>query len=205
MPKPPPGPQMWDTRYGDAEFAYGTAPNDFIAAHAGALPEGPVLELAAGEGRNAVFLAERGHPVTAVDLSSVGLQKAQRLAAERGVQIETVVANLADFDLGEARWAGVVSVFCHLPPPLRAQVLGQVARALRPGGVLLLEAYAPAQLALGTGGPPALPMLYPLDAVQAEVGALEWSVAQEVERDVHEGRYHHGRSAVIQLVGRKPG
>ena len=206
MPKPPPGPQMWDARYGAAEFAYGTAPNDFIAAQAGALPPGgPVLCLAAGEGRNAVFLAERGHPVTGVDLSAVGLAKAQRLAAERGVVVTTQVADLAEYYLGHRRWAGIVSVFCHLPPPLRVDVHRRVVEALAPGGVLLLEAYRPAQLEHGTGGPPARPMLYPLAEVQAELTGLEWALAREVEREVHEGEFHNGLSAVIQLVGRKPG
>lgn len=206
MPKPPPGPQMWDARYGAADFAYGTAPNDFIAAQAGALPAGgPVLCLAAGEGRNAVFLAERGHAITGMDLSAVGLEKAQRLAAERGVAITTAVANLAEYDLGHGQWAGIVSVFCHLPSPLRADVHRRVVEALAPGGVFLLEAYSPAQLKHGTGGPPMLPMLYPLEAVQAELAGLEWVLAREVEREVHEGEHHKGLSAVIQLVGRKPG
>ena len=96
---------MWDQRYADPDYVYGTEPNDFLKETAEAhLPEGgSVLCLAEGEGRNGVFLAGLGFKVTGVDGSSVGLEKAQRLAKQRGVEIETIVSDLADFDLGEER------------------------------------------------------------------------------------------------------
>lgn len=196
---------MWDQRYAEPGFAYGTEPNDFLRAQADQLPPGgEVICLADGEGRNGVFLAERGHRVTAVDLSTVGLKKAAGLAAERGVSIETVHADLEDFDLGQDRWDGVVSVFCHMPPKIRTHLHRKIVRGLRPGGVLILEAYSPAQLGRGTGGPPIIEMLYALDVCRAELEGLTWVVAQETERAIKEGRYHDGESAVIQLVGQKP-
>lgn len=87
----------WDERYDGADYVYGTEPNEFLVSQIGQLPPGRVLCLAEGEGRNAVFLAEHGFAVTAVDQSAVGLAKAERLAAQRGVHIETVVADLAEF------------------------------------------------------------------------------------------------------------
>ncbi|MDO6748801.1 class I SAM-dependent methyltransferase, partial [Gilvimarinus sp. 1_MG-2023] len=100
---------MWDQRYNEEGFAYGTVANDFLQAQYGQiLAGGKVLCLAEGEGRNAVFLAKQGYVVTAVDQSSVGLNKAQQLAADNGVVISTVVANLADFDLGTEAWDGIV-------------------------------------------------------------------------------------------------
>ncbi|MEX0894027.1 MAG: methyltransferase domain-containing protein [Gemmatimonadota bacterium] len=196
----------WDERYAQSGYAYGTAPNDFLVEAAPAIPAGPVLSLAEGEGRNAVFLAARGYTVTAVDASPIGLSKAARLAAERGVRIETRLADLeANFDLGTARWAGVVSIWCHLPRRAREQLHAQMARALLPGGVFILEAYTPRQLRYGTGGPSSAALLPALDDLRQELKDLELEIAREVVRQVQEGRMHHGESAVVQLLGRRAG
>lgn len=195
---------MWDERYGEPGFAYGTEPNDFLVSVAERIPAGPVLCLAEGEGRNAVFLAGRGHPVTAVDGSRVGLDKARALAAERGVTLTTVVSDLAHYVIEPGAWAGIVSVWCHLPAPLRENVHRAVLAGLRPGGVLVLEAYTQKQLAFGTGGPKVAEMLYSLEALKRDFLGLEWLHAAELEREIHEGKYHAGPSAVVQLLGRKP-
>ncbi|MFA5529078.1 MAG: class I SAM-dependent methyltransferase, partial [Thiohalomonadaceae bacterium] len=169
-------------------------------ANVARLPQGEVLCLAEGEGRNAVWLARQGFRVTAVDASSVGLAKAQRLAERHQVHIETVHADLAHYDLGTARWDAIVSIFCHLPPPLRARVHGAIADALKPGGVFLLEGYTPAQLRLGTGGPPVPELMMTLDALRNELPGLSLQHGVELEREVHEGRFHHGRGAVVQVI-----
>lgn len=196
---------LWDERYASDEFYYGTEPNDFLAAQASRLPpRARVLCLAEGEGRNAVFLAGLGHQVTAVDGSAVGLRKAQRLAAQRGVALETVTADLADYALGDQQWDAVVSVWCHLPEPLRRQVHAGVVRGLVPGGWLILEAYHPRQIGRGTGGPPTPALMMTLDALRLELAGLEWQHAAEIERDVREGPGHSGPSAVTQVVARKP-
>lgn len=195
---------MWDKRYSEPGFAYGTQPNTFLAEAAAHIPPGEVLCIAAGEGRNAVFLAEQGYRVTAVDASAVGLEKTRALAAERGVEVATVAADLAGFSLGEGRWSGIVGIFAHLPPPVRRPLHAAVPAALRPGGVVIMEAYSPAQLAHKTGGPPALPMLYTLDELVGDMAGLSWLRAEAVERDIQEGRYHRGRSATVQLIGQRP-
>jgi SAM-dependent methyltransferase len=197
---------MWDQRYSEPGFAYGTEPNDFLAANAERhVPaHGDVLCLAEGEGRNAVFLAGRGFRVTAVDGSAVGLQKAQALARERGVTIHTVVADLADFDLGVERWDGIVSIWCHTPPALRARLHRAVVAALRPGGVLLLESYTPKQLEYRTGGPPVAELMMTLAGAREELAGLELVQGEEKVREVHEGKYHRGSSAVLQVIARKP-
>lgn len=197
------GDLMWDERYAQAGYAYGTEPNDFLVAHAAQIPPGRVLCLAEGQGRNAVWLAQQGYEVTAVDLSVVGLAKAQELAAERRVSITTVQADLANYVIEPGAWTGIVSIFCHLPVPLRQRLYNQVATGLRPGGVFLLEAYTPKQLAYGTGGPTSIELLVPLTAVRAELTGLEWEIAREVGREIYEGRCHTGHSAVVQLLGRK--
>ncbi len=196
---------MWDERYADPdEYAYGTQPNTFFASEAGRIPDGPVLFLAEGEGRNAVWLAERGHAVTAVDGSAVGLEKARRLAAERGVEIETVHADLANHPIEAGAWAGIVSIFGHLPPDIRREVHRRAASGLRPGGLFLLEAYTPRQLAYGTGGPPTAEMMMDLAGLRAELPGLELLVGQEIERRVEEGRYHSGLAHVVQVVAQAP-
>jgi SAM-dependent methyltransferase len=197
---------MWDQRYSEPGFAYGTEPNDFLAANAERhLPAGgEILCLAEGEGRNAVFLARLGFQVTGVDSSAVGLDKARRLAAQNGVDLQTVVADLRDFDLGVARWDGIVSIWCHTPPDLRARLHRSVVAALRPGGVLLLEAYTPEQLAYKTGGPPTAELTMTLATARTELAGLDFLDAGERVREVHEGRYHDGTSAVLQVVARKP-
>ncbi|TNE91266.1 MAG: class I SAM-dependent methyltransferase [Deltaproteobacteria bacterium] len=194
---------MWDQRYAETEHAYGTAPNDFLASQADALAS-PVLELASGQGRNLVWIAEQGHEAHGVDASSVGVSRSLQLAEERGVSVVAVAEDLATFDLGEACWGSIVSIFAHLPPSLRPDVHARVVRALRPGGHLILEAYTPAQLAFKTGGPPVLPMLYTADMLRKDFAGLEFLRIEEFEREVHEGRYHHGRAAVVQVLARKP-
>ena len=192
---------MWDQRYSEPDYAYGTEPNDFLRAMVGRLPPGRLLSLGEGEGRNAVWLAGQGFVVTAVDSSAVGLNKARRLAAERGVRIETCHADLAEFPIETEAWDAVVSIFCHLPPALRRQVHRRVVQGLRPGGMLLLEAYTPRQLAFGTGGPPLAEMTMDLIGLRSELAGLELLHAEELEREVREGRYHTGQGAVVQLLG----
>lgn len=197
--------EFWDDRYAATDYVYGVKPNAFVAAMSEAIPDGPVLCLAEGEGRNAVYLATLGHRVTAMDQSAVGLTKAQRLAQANGVVIETVHADLESHRILPGAWAGIVATFAHLPPPLRRKVHASVVQGLQPGGVFILEAYTPAQLALGTGGPKSLEMMMTLDSLREELSCLEFMVAREVERDVCEGTFHQGRGAVVQILARRSG
>jgi SAM-dependent methyltransferase len=193
----------WNDRYAAAGHFYGEAPNAFVAEVAPEIPAGPVLCLAEGEGRNAVHLAMLGHRVTAVDQSEVGLAKARRLAAARGVEIETVATDLADYSIAVAAWAGILATFAHLPPALRRRVHRDVVAGLQPGGVYILEAYTPAQLAFGTGGPKLPELLMTLADLREELSGLKFLIARELERDVIEGSGHNGRGAVVQILARR--
>lgn len=195
---------MWDERYEGEDYAFGIDPNDFLRAEAGRIARGNVLCIADGEGRNGVYLAGLGHAVLSVDLSSVGLQKAEKLAAARGVQIRTRVADLAEWPIEVERWDGIVSIFCHMPAAMRAQVHQRVVAGLKPGGVFILEAYTPDQLAHGTGGPSSVDLLMTSAALKAELAGLNLVHNIQLERDVVEGSYHTGRAAVVQVVGIKP-
>lgn len=195
---------FWDQRYAEPDLTYGSEPNDFLREMAPRIPPGPVLGLGEGQGRNAVHLATLGHPVTAVDQSTVGLARAQALATSRGVALTTVAADLADFDFGPVPWSGIISIFCHLPSALRRRLYPRCAEALAPGGVLILEAYTPRQLDYGTGGPKEPDLLGTLAETVELLPGLDLEIHQELVREIHEGAYHHGLGAVLQVVARKP-
>jgi SAM-dependent methyltransferase len=198
--------EFWDERYGAPDYVYGTEPSDFLAEHWSRLPAGgEILCLADGEGRNGVFLATKGMLVTGVDSSAVGLEKAQKLATERGVSIHTVVADLATWDLGTARWDAIVSIWAHLPVPIRTTLHPRLVHALRPGGILLLEHYHPRQIAYGTGGPSDPSMMLTLDELAASFAGWSRLHAFEGERMVVEGHGHGGKSYVTQAILEKPG
>ncbi len=195
---------MWDRRYAGDGYAYGTEPNDFLVSMADSLPVGNVLCLGEGEGRNATWLAGRGNDVTAVDVSAVGLRKARDLAGERGVEIVTVHADLADFEIAPNTWDAIVSIFCHMRSEVRRGVHRRCVAGLRPGGVMLLEAYTPEQLTLKTGGPPTTDMMMDRQSLTLELDGLEFLHLRECIREVHEGEHHNGRGAVVQVLARKP-
>ena len=195
---------MWDERFSEPGFAYGTEPNGFLASVADRIPMGHVLSLAEGEGRNAVYLAGLGYEVTAVDASTVGLAKAERLATERGVSMTTVHADLAEFEIQPDAWQGIVSIFCHLPPVVRAALHERCLRGLAPGGAFVLEGFTPRQLELATGGPKSIELLIGLPALRHELRGLRFEIAREIERSATEGKYHRGKVAVVQVLATKP-
>ncbi len=195
---------IWDERYDTQEYQYGTKANDFLRQVAEKIPFGKCLCLAEGEGRNAVYLAELGHRVTAVDASAVGLNKARRLARQRGVQLETIVADLNDFAVDPESWDAIVSIYCHVAAEIRPALHRKVVAGLRPGGMLILEAYRPEQLGYGTGGPPAVEMLMTLELLRQELHGLDFIHAVELERQVVEGKLHTGVGAVVQVLAVKP-
>ncbi len=195
---------MWDERYASDQYVYGTEPNAFLAEHASRLC-GPVLSLAEGEGRNGVYLATLGLEVLGVDSSAVGLAKARALASARGVQIHTEVADLATFNPPPGHYGAVVSIFAHLPGAIRQRLYPLVEQSLKPGGLLLLEAYSQAQIARNTGGPKDLDMLMSVAKIEQAFPQLEPILLRELSRDVSEGNLHTGMADVVQFIGRKKG
>jgi SAM-dependent methyltransferase len=196
---------LWDERYAVDDYLFGEEPNDFLRDQARLLrPGSRVLCIGDGEGRNGVHLASLGHRVVSLDSSATGLRKAEALAVRRGVELETWLVDLAEYVQHPAppeQWDAVVSIFCHLPPPLRRDVARTLTAQTRPGGVLLYEAYTPAQLALGTGGPKKLELL----VTRAQLFA-DWSDGWELdvrllERQIVEGSGHNGLSSVVQAIG----
>lgn len=194
---------IWDQRYSTEEYVYGMDANDFLRESVSQLQPGNALCLAEGEGRNAVWLAEQGYNVIAVDSSLVGLEKANKLAEKRGVVIQTLHQNLADFQIQPNQWDLIVSIFAHTPTELRRKIHHQVVENLRTSGVFILEAYTPEQLKYKTGGPPTADLMMNLEALQIELQRLEFLHAEELLREVHEGQLHQGKGAVVQVIARK--
>ncbi|KAA3655997.1 MAG: class I SAM-dependent methyltransferase [Calditrichaeota bacterium] len=195
---------MWDQRYDTEEYIYGIEPNQFVKDTIQNIKKGKVLCLGAGEGRNAVYLAQQGYEVTAVDSSAVGMQKAQKLAAANNVSIKTVTADLADYKIEPESWQGMISIFCHVPSQLRKKIHRNVVSGLVSGGIYILQAYTPEQLHYRTGGPSNVDMLYKLTDLQNDLSGLIFKTGEEKIREVHEGVLHTGKSAVVQIVAEKP-
>lgn len=193
---------MWDQRFSSDEYVYGREPNQFLKENFSAIPPGDVLCLAEGEGRNAVFLAKKGYRVTAVDLSAEGIKKTEQLARECGVTVNTIVADLSDFDLGIGKWNGIISIFGHVPPEIRRSLHSRVVKALKENGVFLSEMYRPYQLNYGTGGPPIRELLVSEEQFRHELSGLQFELLREVDREIVEGSLHTGIGAVSQVIAR---
>ena len=196
---------FWDQRFAEPGYKYGTEPNAFLREQAVRLTApADVLVPGDGEGRNGVWLARQGHRVTAVDSSAVGLQKARDLAATLGVTVTTVLADLGDWSPAPASVDAVVLVYTHLPDAIRRSAHQRLASSLRPGGWLLLEAFHPAQLAHGSGGPKDADMLYTPEQLDADfAGLLTPVLSWHGETILSEGPGHQGLAHVTRWVGRR--
>lgn len=196
---------MWDERYSSDDYLYGREPNGFLESMTSTILEGGrVLCLADGEGRNGVFLSQRGFDVTTIDQSQRGVDKARRFAVKSGVELDARVGDLSSADLGEGQWDAIVSIFAHMPPDIRADLHARAVQALKPGGLFVLEAYTPSQVGRGTGGPPVPELTMTLDGLRFELDGLIEEHGVELVRRVVEGDGHTGDGAVVQYVGRRP-
>jgi 2-polyprenyl-3-methyl-5-hydroxy-6-metoxy-1,4-benzoquinol methylase len=173
----------WNRRYETAEYVWQADPNQFVAEHLGDLEPGEAIDLAAGEGRNAIWLAERGWLVTAVDFSEVGLTKANRLADDRGVEIETIVADVTTWEPASPVDL-VVLAYLQLPSDAQESVLRRVAGWVRPSGTVFVIAHDRSNVADGYGGPSVEDVCYDLERTTAALEPLEIDRAEVVERRV---------------------
>ncbi len=195
----------WNERFAAPGYLFGTAPNAFLSRHAHLLPKhGKALAIADGEGRNGVFLAERGLEVLSVDVSQTGQDKARKLAHERGVNLRFALADLRDWDWPEAVFDVVAAIFFQFAaPPERAKIFAGIKKTLKPGGLLLLEGYGLKQLDYKTGGPSDLARLYTPALLREAFGDFAEIDVREYDAVIEEGARHSGMSALVDLVGRK--
>ncbi len=199
---------FWSARYRDAgdDFLFGTAPNHFLATQAARFAAGmQVLSVADGEGRNSIWLAEQGCAVTATEISPVALAKARKLAAGRHVAVDFVLADILQWDWPQAAFDAVVGIFIQFVGSAeRAQLFAAMQAAVKPGGLILLQGYTPKQLDYKTGGPSVVDNLYTPEMLEQAFAGWQIEHLQAHESEISEGSGHHGRSALIDLVARKP-
>jgi SAM-dependent methyltransferase len=197
----------WNKRFGQDGFLFGTEPNHWLREHAHVWQPGHrVLCVADGEGRNSVWLAQRGLAVDAFDISEVGIRKAREFARERSVAVDFAVADIASVEWPQAVYDGVAAIFFQFADPaLRASIFDGMVRCLKPGGTLVLQGYGLRQLEYRTGGPGIASHLYTVELLRESFAELEIVELREYEAQLAEGSGHCGQSALVGLVARKRG
>lgn len=196
---------FWDQRFAEPGFKYGLESNAFVRQQAAQLAPGSRLLVPGdGEGRNGVWLAQQGHHVTSVDLSSVGLKKAAELATQRGVTLTTQLVDLAHWAPEPGSFDAVVIIFTHLPDSIRQAAHRRLALGLKPGGRLIMEVFHPEQMRYQSGGPRDVSMLYTTEQLTDDfAGLLAPELLWHGEITLSEGPGHQGPAVVTRWIGRK--
>ena len=193
--------EHWNRKYAEADSLWSTTPNRFLVAEVSDLEPGRALDLACGEGRNAIWLASRGWDVTGVDFADVAIAKARTRAEHEGVRVDFVCGDLLEYEPAPEAFGLVLLLYFHLPSGERRRVLDTAAGALSPGGTFLLIGHDLTNLTDGTGGPTDPDILVTADQIVSELPGLEIEKAERVLRDVENA----DRPAIDALVrARKP-
>jgi cyclopropane fatty-acyl-phospholipid synthase-like methyltransferase len=197
--------ERWQSRFSAPEYIFGKAPNAFLKSQAHRLPAGgKALSVADGEGRNGVWLAERGFDVLAIDFSPTALEKSRALATERGVQIRTELADVTAWRWQTGAFDVVAVIFTQFVSAAeRPAFFANIKAALKPGGLLLMQGYRPEQLTYKTGGPQHAEQLYTRALLQDAFGDMSELDIREHDSVIGEGTAHVGMSALIDLVAKK--
>lgn len=195
--------EFWNARYNEEGFAYGQTPNEFFKEQIDKLPVGKILFPCEGEGRNAAYAAALGWEVQAFDISEVGKQKAIDLTASFNANINYEICNVADANFEDNTFDAVVLIYSHLPETLRIELHGKIKNWLKPGGLVILEAYNPLQLNNNSGGPRDIQMLYSIETLMSDFHGIHFEILEEKQVELNEGKYHIGIADVVRFVGRK--
>lgn len=201
--------QFWDDRYSQSDYAFGTEPNQFLTTQQSRLKPGmKTLVVGDGEGRNGVWLAQQGLDVLSVDLSPIGVEKTQALAMQQQVKLQTQCADLAEWEWIEATYDLVVSIYVHFSADVRERLHRSMLHSLKPGGLIILEGFNPEQIQYqreySSGGPNNPAMLFDPEMLRQDFAGGEVLELTETITELHEGKFHDGKAAVIRLVLRKP-
>ena len=199
---------FWNKRYAAPQFAYGEEPNDYFRRQLQKIPAGKLLMPAEGEGRNAVFAAKEGWEVFAFDMAGEGRAKAQKLADKNHVSIDYQVGEFSEITLPPNHFDAIGLIYAHFPASLRSKYHEALGKSLRPGGMVILEAFSKSHLTFNSvnekaGGPKDINMLFSVEEVENDF--RNYDILELIEEEVilHEGLYHDGRSAVVRFVGKK--
>lgn len=198
--------QTWNARFARDGYLFGEEPNAFLRANAHRLHAGQsVLCVADGEGRNSVWLAERGLVVTAFDFAPNAVMKAKALALRRNVRADSRLGDVFEWDWSGTTFDAVIAIFIQfLSPADRPRVFAGMKAAVKPGGLLLLEGYRPEQVDYATGGPPRREHMYTREWLESEFAGWEIVALDAYDAEIREGTAHSGQSALIDLVAKKP-
>ncbi len=197
--------KMWNEKFSREDFLYGREPNAFLASYEHLLgPKSDILMLGEGEGRTACYMALKGHTVTALDASDVGLAKTCALAKESGVEVGTIHADLSEWE-SERRYDAVLTSFLHLPEPLRSKAFSHALDLLESGGYFMGEFFSEKQLSRDSGGPKMAELLYTLDSVRSIFDRDDVKVIKLEECIDHlsEGSGHQGEAELIRVIVQK--
>lgn len=194
---------MWNQRYAEKGAMFGAGPNQFVADRLGGLPPGRVLDLGAGQGRNAVWLAQQGHTVTAVDLSDVAVEQGRAAAAAAGVSVEFIVADLAEWEPPTAEFDLVLLSYLQGPEAARKLIHEKAARALVPGGRVFLVAHHLDNLNDGVGGPSSPDVLFTESDLASDFSGFEIETNEKIFREVDQDGAT-GMAIDVLFIARKP-
>lgn len=201
--------EYWDLRYKQDSYAYGKAPNLFFKEQIDFITPGTILLPADGEARNGVYAAVLGWEVTSIDLSIAAKNKALHLAEERSVELNYIVDDIAGLELAEQSFDAVALIYAHFAADKKSEIHKKIIRWLKPGGVVIFEAFSKAHKALvevnpKVGGPKDIAMLFSIDEIREDFMGLETVLLEETAVSLNEGEYHIGTGSVIRYIGRKP-
>jgi len=197
--------QTWNSRYDTDDYIFGTEPNHYLLKYKAYFKAGmSALAVADGEGRNSVWLAKQGLITTAFDISSVGVEKARKLARAENVAVNFSVADCQSWDWGAQKFDIIAAIFIQFADPvMRKKLFSQMIGALNPGGIIILQGYTPKQLEYKTGGPGLIDHLYTEDLLRKEFSDLEFINLSVYDAELKEGSQHAGMSALIGMVAKK--
>ncbi|WPO78717.1 class I SAM-dependent methyltransferase [Flavobacterium sp. KACC 22761] len=200
--------QRWDDRYKTEDFAYGTAPNNYLQEQIEKINPGAILFPAEGEGRNAVFAAQLGWEVSAFDISEEGRNKALRLAKNNDVSIDYQVGELETLDFHNEQFDAIALIYAHFPATIKSEIHRQLDQLLKKGGIIIFEAFSKKHLEYVTknekvGGPKDIESLFSIEEIKADFPNYEIIELEEKEIELNEGLFHNGTGSVIRFVGRK--
>ena len=197
-------PEFWDARYRDNPDAYGEEPNAYLIQKSKLFNSGmKILAVGEGEGRNALWLSEKGYKVWMVDYSKVGLMKANERARSRNLDLKLICADLAIWPWPSRYFEVVFAIFLHLPPAIRSRIHDSMLQSLKPGGIIIMQNFHTDQLQYGSGGPKSLEMLYTADMLRSDFQNTRILDLDETVVTLHEGPFHEGAAAVINLAMQK--
>lgn len=200
--------KRWNNRYKEDSYAYGEEPNVFFQEQLDKLEVGKILLAAEGEGRNAVYAAKLGWETSAFDISEEGKKKALALAAVNGVFLDYQIGELPHLDFPEAYFDVIALIYAHFPPTIKSTYHKQLDTLLRPGGVVIFEAFGKNHLPYRAanpkvGGPGDLDFLFSVEEIQADFKGYEIIELEEKVVELNEGLYHNGKGSIVRFVGKK--